>query len=167
MSKWINDRCYTFFDYKEKSFDDAKKICSGKIKACGFTNGRLYEPKDLQLFVKLYEFAEQVSKHATLQIWLGLNDESKEGKFVYNSNGKQPKFNAPWGGNDREVFQKMKMIIKKLIFYSLASQPNGEKSENCLTTFKPKNNASPLWYDRTCNEKEKHKFFCEREYEGK
>ena len=94
----MNDRCYYFFDHK-KSFDDAQKICSEKFKEQGFNNGRLYEPKDLKNFGKLYELAEQASKRPTLQIWLGLNDKSNEGEFVYNSNGKQPKINAPWGGN--------------------------------------------------------------------
>ena len=92
----MNDRCYYFFD-KKKKFDDAKKICSEKFKEHGFKNGRLYEPKDLKNFAKIYELAEQFSYHPTLQIWLGLNDKSNEGEFVYNSNGKQPKFNAPWG----------------------------------------------------------------------
>ena len=95
----MNDRCYFFFDKEEKSFDHAQKICSEKFKEHGFNNGRLYEPKNIENFVKLYEFAEQVSDHPTLQIWLGLNDKANEGEFVYNSNGKQPKFNAPWAGN--------------------------------------------------------------------
>ena len=95
----MNDRCYYFFGKEKKSFDDAQKICSEKFKEHGFNNGRLYEPKDLDNFVKLYELAEQVSDHPTLQIHLGLNDKANEGEFVYNSNGKQPNFNAPWAGN--------------------------------------------------------------------
>ena len=56
---------------------------------------------------------------------------------------------------------------KLLIFYPSASQPNGNKHENCLTTFKPNNNASPLWYDRSCIETERHKFICECDVPGK
>ena len=99
LSKWVNDRCYYFFDKEVKSFDDAQNICSEKFKEHGFNNGKLYEPKDLENFAKIYELAEQFSKKPTLQIWLGLNDKSNEGEFVYNSNGKLPQINAPWAGN--------------------------------------------------------------------
>ena len=93
----MNDRCYYFHNEEVKSFEDAQRICSEKFKEHGFSNGRLYEPKDIENFAKIYELAEEFSYHPTLQIWLGLNDKSNEGEFVYNSNGKQPKFNAPWG----------------------------------------------------------------------
>ena len=55
-------------------------------------------------------------------------------------------------------------------FYTLVSQPNGNEAENCLTTFKPKNGDSPMWYDRPCNDTRDgtasqstpgHKFMCE------
>ena len=55
-------------------------------------------------------------------------------------------------------------------FYTLVAQPNGNETENCLTTFKPKNGDSPLWYDRPCNDTRDgtasqstpgHKFMCE------
>jgi hypothetical protein len=94
----MNGRCYYFFN-EEESFDNAQKICSAKFKEHGFNNGKLYEPEDLKNFAKIYELAEKFSKKPTLQIWLGLNDKSKEGEFVYISNGKQPKFNSPWSGN--------------------------------------------------------------------
>ena len=96
FSKWINDRCYYFHNKEVKIFNDAQKICS---EMCGFDNGRLYEPKDLDNFSKIYELAEQFSGKPTLQLWLGLNDKSKEGEFVYNSNRKIPNFNTPWAGN--------------------------------------------------------------------
>ena len=54
-----------------------------------------------------------------------------------------------------------------ICFYSLVSQPNGNTRENCLTTFKPKYNAKPMWYDRSCIEKERHKFMCECNVPGK
>jgi len=58
---------------------------------------------------------------------------------VYNSNGKPPKINAPWA----------------------VSQPNGNKRENCLTTFKLDNNPRPMWYDRSCLQRNGYKFMCE------
>ena len=52
------------------------------------------------------------------------------------------------------------------IFYTLVSQPNGNTTENCLTTFKPDNNSRPMWYDRPCIENDGngepgHRFVCE------
>ena len=52
------------------------------------------------------------------------------------------------------------------ILYTLDLQPNGNKTENCLTTFKQNNNEKPMWFDRPCNEsdvtdKPGHRFMCE------
>ena len=94
----MNGQCYYFHNEEEKYFDDAQNICSEIAKNHGFDNGRLYEPQDLDNFAEIYELAEQFSGKLTLQLWLGLNDNSKEGEFVYNSNGKLPKFITPWAG---------------------------------------------------------------------
>ena len=53
-----------------------------------------------------------------------------------------------------------------IFFYTLDSQPNENKKQNCLTTFKPDINKSPMWYDRPCNENDTagepgHRFMCE------
>ena len=101
----MNDRCYYFHDEEVKSFEDAQKICSEKFREHGFNNGILYEPKDVKIFAKVYELAEQFSKNPTLQLWLGLNDKSKEGEFVYNSNNQVPKFILPWAGNYLSLFE--------------------------------------------------------------
>ena len=98
-SKWMNGTCYYFHNDEVKSFDAAQKICSEKFKKYGFGNGILYEPKNLENFALIYELAENFSNHSTLQLWLGLNDQSIEGDFVYNSTGKLPIFTAPWAGN--------------------------------------------------------------------
>ena len=139
--RWMNDRCYYFHNKEVKIFNDAQKICS---EMCGFDNGRLYEPKDLDNFSDIYKLAEQYSKKPKLHLWLGLTDKLKERTFVYNSNGESPKYIAPWG----------------------PKQPNGNTIENCLTTFKPNNSDKPLWFDRPCIENDKldepgHKFMCE------
>jgi len=143
-SRWINDRCYFFHNKEVRAFDDAQKICSVIGKQHGFENGRIYEPKDSENFVKIYKLAEEFSKRPTLQLWLGLNDREKDGEFVYNSNGKLPKIKEHWA--DR--------------------QPNGGLAENCLTTFMPDDDDSPRLYDRPCVETDPigetgHKFFCE------
>ena len=56
--------------------------------------------------------------------------------------------------------------ILNIFFYTLGSQPDGNKKENCLTTFKQNKNGTPMWYDRSCNEsdvagKPGHRFMCE------
>ena len=95
----MNGRCYYFHNEEVKLFGDAQNVCYEIVKKHGFENGRLYEPKDLNNFAKIYELAEQFSGKQTLQLWLGLNDWLKEGEFVYSSNGKLPKFITPWAGN--------------------------------------------------------------------
>ena len=104
-SKWWNHRCYYFHNKDEISFDNAKKICSEVFKGREFDKGRLYEPETPEDFEEIYKLAEQFEKlllpetEKPLQLWLGLNDRSKEGDFVYNSNRKLPEFEPPWNGN--------------------------------------------------------------------
>ena len=98
-SRWINNRCYFFNNKEVRKFENVKKICSDTFKQHGFGNGRLYEPRDSENFVKIYKLAEEFSKRPTLQLWLGLNDKEKEGEFVYNSNGQLLKINEYWAGN--------------------------------------------------------------------
>ena len=105
FARWINDRCYYFYNKDVGSFDDAQKICSDTFKQHGFENGKLYEPRDAEFFVKIYRLAEDFSQRPTLQLWLGLNDKEKDGEFVYNSDGKLPKINPPWAGNWSYFFQ--------------------------------------------------------------
>ena len=99
FSRWIDDKCYFFYDKEVGSSEDVQKICSDTFRQHGFENGRLYEPRDSENFVKIYKLAEEFSKRPTLQLWLGLNDKEKENEFVYNSNGEFPKINALWAGN--------------------------------------------------------------------
>ena len=100
----MNDRCYFFHNKEVRSFDDSQKICSDTFKQHGFDNGRVYEPRGSDYFdnennfTKVYEMAEKFSKRPTLQLWIGLNDKEKDGQFVYNSNGRLPRY-THWGGN--------------------------------------------------------------------
>ena len=104
FSRWIDDKCYLFYNKEVGSFDDVQKICSDTFKQYGFENGRLYEPRDSENFVKIYKLAEEFSKTPTLQVWLGLNDKEKENEFVYNSNGEFPQINGLWAGNLSSCF---------------------------------------------------------------
>ena len=104
FSRWIDDKCYIFYNYEVGSSENAQKICSDAFRDQGFENGRLYEPRDSENFIKIYKLAEEFSKRPTLQLWLGINDKEKENEFVYNSNGEFPKINALWAGNLSNCF---------------------------------------------------------------
>ena len=112
----MNGTCYYFHNEEVRLFDGARKICSEAFQKHGFDSGRLYEPKDLESFAMIYELAENISEYPTLTLWLGLNDRSKEGDFVYNSNGKPPKFTAPWGGNYSSFVTFIKEILESFLF---------------------------------------------------
>jgi len=149
-SKWMNNTCYSFHNVEEQSFDKAQKICSDEFKKYGFKNGRIYEPRNLDTFVKIYKMAEEYANYPTLQLWIGLHDYEKEGEFRYGSDKQLPKLKIPWG----------------------RSQPNGGKRENCLTSFIPDSGESPEWFDRPCVEFERngepgHRFMCECHVEEK
>ena len=59
------------------------------------------------------------------------------------------------------------MTLASQFFYSLDEQPSGNTLQDCLTTFIPKNDTSPKWFDRPCEEKKTtrkspgHRFMCE------
>ena len=99
QSKWINGVCYFFHNKEVRSFYDAKKVCLDEATKFGYNNGRLYEPRDANIFAQVYKLAEEFSKHLTIQIWLGMTDFVKEGQFTYVSDGQTSKIVAPWGGN--------------------------------------------------------------------
>ena len=107
QSKWINDVCYFFHNKEVQKFNDAKKVCSDEAIKFGFSNGRLYEPRDANTFVEIYKLAEEFSKQPKLQIWLGMTDSLKEGQFTYVSDGQASKMVAPWGGKLFLCFETM------------------------------------------------------------
>jgi len=144
QTKWMNNTCYSFHNVEIRHFDEAQKICSDEFKKYGLNNGRIYEPRNNKTFVKLYKMAEKFSNYPTLQIWIGLHDNEKEGEFRYDSDNQIPTIDIPWG----------------------LRQPNGGKRENCATSFIPDSGESPEWFDRPCFENDPngepgHRFFCE------
>ena len=107
QSKFENGVCYFFYNEEVRSFNDAKKVCSDEAKKFGYNNGRLYEPRDANIFAQVYKWAEEFSKRPTLQIWLGMTDSAQEGTFTYVSDGQTSKIVAPWGGNLFTLLAKM------------------------------------------------------------
>jgi len=143
-SKWMNNTCYYFHNVEVRSFAKAQKVCSDRFEKYGFKNGRIYEPRNLDTFVKIYKMAEEFANYTTLQLWIGLHDYEKDGEFRYDSDKQLPKLKIPWG----------------------SYQPNGGKRENCLTSFIPDSGENPEWFDRPCIEYDPvgepgHRFMCE------
>ena len=107
QSKFENGVCYFFHDTEVRSFNDAKKVCSDEAKKFGYNNGRLYEPRDANIFAQVYKWAEEFSKRTKLQIWLGMTDSAQEGNFTYVSDGQTSKIVEPWGGKLFTLLTKM------------------------------------------------------------
>lgn len=96
-SKWMDNTCFYFHNIEIRSFDDAQKVCSDKFKKYGFNNGRIYEPRNEETFVEIYTLAEEFANYTTLQLWLGLHDNEKDGEFRYDSDNELPTIEIPWG----------------------------------------------------------------------
>ena len=107
QSKFEDGVCYFFHNTEVRSFNDAKKVCSDEAKKFGYNNGRLYEPRDANIFAQVYKWAEEFSKRTKLQIWLGMTDSAQEGNFTYVSDGQTSKIVEPWGGKLFTLLTKM------------------------------------------------------------
>ena len=73
-------------------------------------------------------------------IWIGIDDKKREGDFRYYSDNSPIPIDAPIGRN----------------------QPNGNRAENCLTSFveevqrkrvSKRRSIYPKWWDRPCSDK--------------
>ena len=95
----MNGKCFFFPNEEVKSFREAHQICHDTFSQFGFVNGKMYEPRDMVEFEKVYEMAEDFSKRKALTIWLGINDLEYDDKFVYNTGGIISTTDAPWGNN--------------------------------------------------------------------
>ena len=86
----IHGKCF-YFEKEAKNFLDARENCKKK-------GGRLYEPKDNVSLKKIANIA--VNRIVNRDAWIGILDPSTcapgsviEGTYVYDSNGKNIKFN--------------------------------------------------------------------------
>ena len=123
----MNNTCYSFHNVEEQSFDKAQKICSDEFKKYGFKNGRIYEPRNLDTFVKIYKMAEEYANYPTLQLWIGLHDYDKEGEFRYGSDKQLPKLKIPWGS-------KYFVLYSVFYLYTYTHFPQNEYYTFCYST---------------------------------
>lgn len=77
--KQIDDKYYSFNKVLQTQ-DNAKA-------ACNRNGGNLYEPKSKTTYNKIISYAKSISLG---DYWLGINDKSQEGMFVYESNDELP-----------------------------------------------------------------------------
>ena len=87
--------------------------------------GKLFEPKTLAINKKVHKMAVEVIPRS--YFWIGVNDKDNEGRWVYDSDGSQLEFVAPWGSSH---------------YGSRGS------SENCVLYFNPDNIGK--WVDVRC-----------------
>ena len=72
----------TLFDEKLYEFNDDLLTYSNALRICKENGGKMFEPKN----ELVYNNIVKISKEKALgNIWIGINDLSNEGNFVYNS----------------------------------------------------------------------------------
>lgn len=146
-SRLIDGFCYYYYNGYE-TYEDAQSICQQHFEFHGFQDGRLYEPRVPTNHELVYKAVTEISGLPNPAIWIGIDDKRREGDFrYYSDSAPAPIKGGPMGRN----------------------QPNGTRSENCLTSFPedprgPKRgskwwNRHPKWWDRPCSDKKL--FMCE------
>ena len=64
--------------------DNEKETHSGAKAFCESVDAKLFEPKSAEVFTDVVKLAKL---KRLSQFWIGINDKTKEGKFVYSSDG--------------------------------------------------------------------------------
>ena len=100
---------------------------------CESVGGKMAEPKSKEINDEIQKEASSVIGRGTWY-WLGLNDEEKEGTWVYNSDGQKIEW-SNWG--------------KK--------EPSGGSKENCVFS---RGHYNGQWFDYPCATRSYH-FVCE------
>ena len=122
----IEGGCFLFNDEK-KNYNDAKSFCEGKIAFNG-RPGRLVEPKTTTINKLICEKAKIVFGDS-FGYFIGVNDISSEGSWVYSSTG---------------------LSATTMFDCSSNCQPNGKTGENCADVGGACG-FEETWCDRPCN----------------
>ena len=78
------------------SASSAQTNCAGKF---GSDHGRLFEPKSLAMYQSVYDKSKALG-HPNGGSYIGVDDLSSEGNYVYSSNGVAIPFTIPWRSGD-------------------------------------------------------------------
>ena len=120
--KTINGVCYLFSSEK-KNYNDGKSFCESKIAMA--KTGRLVEPKTTTIHKLIRDNAKTIFGNS-FGYFIGVNDISSEGSWVYSSTG----------------------LSATTMFKS--DQPNGGTTENCVDTGSFCGR-SEIWCDKPCD----------------
>ena len=92
------------------TFTNAKANCKDKFGS--ENHGRLFEPKSLQMNQLVFEASLKVLGFRTSRYrFLGVDDLSTEGTFVYSSDSSQIAFPIPWAPGDPNGFNSSNCIL--------------------------------------------------------
>lgn len=84
--RWINGRCY-YFAESTTNFQGAKKICKD-IFPKSLSPGIVFEGRSMSDEEKVFRATKTIDIHnteSTRDFWIGMNDESVEGQWIYDS----------------------------------------------------------------------------------
>ena len=100
---------------------------------CNINGGKVFEPRDENFMKNLLDYAKN---NAIIdEFWLGINDKSEEGQFVYASDNSTIKFEN-WKGGEPN---------------------NAENAENCVEV----KTTDGFWNDVSCHG-DKNSIVCEK-----
>lgn len=98
----VNGQCY-FFERTLMSYEEAKVNCGTKFNSSG---GILFEPKTSQIINNITDLSKSIFNNDNGYVsWIGVNDFTKDGTFVYTSNNEPFTIKLPWfseEGNNNE-----------------------------------------------------------------
>ena len=95
------------------SFNKVLQTQENAKAACSRNGGNLYEPKSETTYKKIIHHASNISLG---DFWLGINDKSQEGLFVYESNDELPINNnvSQWAdGQPSYANQEKNCVVNK------------------------------------------------------
>ena len=88
----VGNKCI-YFEKTYLTWENAKKGCKDKFA----NGGKLYEPLSLEENNDVHAIVEPLNP--TDAFWIGVDDLSQEGSFMYSSSGSRISFNLPWHTN--------------------------------------------------------------------
>ena len=108
---YVGGKCL-YLETVQLNYSRARSNCKQKFKG----NGRLFEPTDLTINEKVHKIAMQVylevfgdrihwkiGSHRGLMvgyaIWIGVNDLTEQGKYIYDNSAVPVTMEIPWAGS--------------------------------------------------------------------
>jgi len=93
--RFVDGQCY-FFERTLMTYEETKVNCGTKF---GSSGGILFEPKTSQIINAITDLSKSIFINAQgngYVSWIGVNDFTKDGTFVYTSNNEPFTIGLPW-----------------------------------------------------------------------